>query len=160
MITSSQLERSSTITAISVLTAVEQVNDVEYEDFMRIFISSVLKKFEFGDASTLLYSRHRLRSLIDADHEEAEGEEDDDSNSDSYSGRSCESDEEQLSVLEDKETHSDQHDKNEQQEDASSSSREDCKEQKQEAPIKRLDTHETSSLGASSTWLRYRSHSQ
>ena len=156
-------ERSSTIAAISFLNAIEQVNDVEYIAFMRTFISSVLKKFEFEDASTLLYSMHRLRSLIDADHEEAEGEDDDDSNSDSCGRRSCESDEEELSVLEDEETHSYRQVPNEQREDASSSPREDCKEQNQEAPLKRLDTHETSSLpslGVSSTWLRYRRYSQ
>lgn len=154
-------QRSSTIAAISFLNAMEQVNDVEYKTFMRAFISSVLRKFEFEDASTLLYSRHRLRSLVDTDREGAGGE--GDSGSDGYSRRSCESDEEELSVLEDEETHSYRQVPNEQREDASSSPREDCKEQNQEAPLKRLDTHETSSLpslGVSSTWLRYRRYSQ
>ena len=77
-------ERSSTVAAISMLNAIEQVNDIEYEPLMRMLISKVLKKFEFEEASTLLYSRHRLRSLVVAEDNDCDL---------CDSERSCESDE-------------------------------------------------------------------
>ena len=57
--------------AISVLNAIEQVNDIEYEPFMRTLIDEVLKKFEFEDASTLV-SRHRLRDLVAAEDDDCD----------------------------------------------------------------------------------------
>ena len=65
-------ELSSTVAAISVLNAIEQLNDIEYEPFMRTLIDEVLKKFEFEDASTLLNSRHRLRGLVVADDDDCD----------------------------------------------------------------------------------------
>ena len=68
---------------ISIINAIEQVNDIEFELLMRMLIVEVLKKFEVEDSSTLLYSRHQLCLLIEDCRGEIEAEgEDDDSNSD------------------------------------------------------------------------------
>ena len=64
--------------------AIEQVNDIEYKPLMQMLISKVLKKFEFEEASSLLYSRHRLRSLVVAEDNDCDL---------CDSERSCESDE-------------------------------------------------------------------
>ena len=64
-------KRSSTVAVISVLNAIEQLNDIEYEPFMRTLIDEVLKKFEFEDASTLV-SRHRLRDLVAAEDDDCD----------------------------------------------------------------------------------------
>ena len=66
-------KRSSTVAAISVLNAIEELNDIEYEPFMRTLIDEVLKNFEFEDASTLsVYSRHRLRDLVAAEDDDCD----------------------------------------------------------------------------------------
>ena len=57
------LQRSSTVAAVSILNAIEQVNDIEYDPLMKTLIC-ILKMFDFADASTLLYSRHRLHAFI------------------------------------------------------------------------------------------------
>ena len=160
-------QRSSTVAVISILNAIEQVNDIEYEPLMRTLIVKVLKKFEFEDSSTLLYSRHRLRSLIEDSQAEIEAEgEDDDSNFDTSSRRSCESEGESFVHIETYEgVHCHRQDENGQQQDASSSSQQDCKvskEASQVVPLKGSDTYEvpsaaltcTSSLGASFESLR------
>lgn len=60
--------RSSTIAAVAILNAIEQVDDIDYEILMKTMIS-ILKQFDFVDANVLLETRHILKVFIDEDDE-------------------------------------------------------------------------------------------